>query len=420
MKICPEVSYTYYNLIEMGCLTHELDIILKLNNVDVDKIYDLEPRFFERAIKEEAERLYQTSSSIEKSLIAYYFITEMPFQMDKISTSIVNILEEIYVGKDRNDFMLSCDSEKEIELRSKKFKDLFLIDSHQKIIKETEYINNYLIEIEQKYHKYIQNINHSFQEAMVYYYSTRNFEVKDLLSSLTVDLDNTFEVKRKEEKRKEEKKIKKVFNKSLKILSKFIGKEDTKGFIKGEDFIVEGNKYNYKMKSSGNLLRNTGYLNNSSIQYSLELYNKQNDFLSNLCVVFPGSPILDQVLSVYLLIQSDSEDKLLLNSNLYNKKEENIVKDKYLCSLKNISYKDCDIKSSFLNEKLSPKEIRFKEKRNVLKSKIKRNILNKLKIPKIVKKEMIMQELTFDEKVDYVGVNISMPTHLDFLNNSLS
>jgi len=86
----------------------------------------------------------------------------------------------------------------------------------------------------------------------------------------------------------------------------------------------------------------------------------------------------------------------------------------YLDFFKKYNFKKNEMPKIF---KKSKKELFFDSKKQELSNKIKRNIFKGFNIPKIIQNELFHQELSFDEKVDYIGVGIKMPTHLDILIN---
>ncbi len=123
----------------------------------------------------------------------------------------------------------------------------------------------------------------------------------------------------KKNKKKEKKKLrlaKRMLNKSIETLTSFIGRNDLHCFIGGDEFQIEGKLFNYKVKKKEQYkLIQTQGLQNIHIPYNLDLYDKDDEYLANMCVTFNGCPILDQILSVYLMIKSDDEIALINKTN---------------------------------------------------------------------------------------------------------
>jgi len=426
IKMSSETSYCFWSGFELLDFTPEIDLGLELNDTDLDYIMDNPQNGFINDIYNTFDNWYENkSSSIEKSLIGYYFIVNSHSQLREVKLSIVNGLKDIYLGNTKETPFFNCFDcveEKEHNIPSNSLKEIFLVKNISTSLDNK--VKSFLDKYVDRYNYLTSNINHSFQEVMEYYYNVRFKDIEKPLSE-RFDFDEECIRELKQNKKivtkKETKSIKKVFNKSLKILNQFLGNERTNIFIKGNEFKLEGKLYNYVLKSKGNLLQNTKQMNNMSIQYDLQILNKENEYLSKLCVVFPDCPILDEVLSVYLMIQSGKEEDLLKSSNFFNRNEELLYKDDYICSLKGFNKSK---KNNSFSDKLnrigivkSKKELIFDNKRKDLMSKIERNLFNSCDIPKVIQNELFNQELSFDEIVDYVGVNIPTPTHMDFLNN---
>jgi len=422
MKMSSDTSYIFQSMYEELQLTPEVPIAIELMNLDVDYIHDNGNIY--RDIEINFQKWYkEESSDIEKSFLAYYFITESSFQLKEIKLHLVNILKNHYLSKNEEEssfVFLSVDDEleeqKELIIKSNSIKEIFLIKNHELLFDNfiINYLNKYIV----KYNLFTSNIKHTFEESMRWFYETHRKVDSDIIFNMEpLNIIESQSIVSKTSK-KEDKKVKRIFNKSLDVLNKFLGVSKSKSFISGDGFKLEGNLYNYKLKKLHNcLLEATKNINNNSIQYSLELYSKDNNFLSNLCVTFPGSPILDQVLSVYLMIEANQEEELLKSSNFYNRKEEFLYKDEYLSNLKGFNSKVISDDNTNVNVffKKSKKETFFDSKKLLLNQKIERNLFNGEKIPKKIIQELFNQELSFDQKMDYISIGIPMPEHMDFL-----
>lgn len=125
--------------------------------------------------------------------------------------------------------------------------------------------------------------------------------------------------------KKERVHLRKVIKKSFGILQRFIGLDKVKRFLNGEGFIIEANRFNYRLAlpHHSNLISGSKNLNAFSISYDLEILNKKdNSRICKACVVFKGSPILDQVLSAYMFLVGGEEDALLKNCGFFSKSDD--------------------------------------------------------------------------------------------------
>ena len=112
-----------------------------------------------------------------------------------------------------------------------------------------------------------------------------------------------------------------VLNKSLKIIRKFFPARDLEDFLKCIEIPVPGEMFTYgfKLRERQDLIRYSKNMSNFSISWDLNIYTKQGEKIARSCITFKNSPILDQVLSVYLMIKSNNEKELLLNSGFFDR-----------------------------------------------------------------------------------------------------
>lgn len=125
----------------------------------------------------------------------------------------------------------------------------------------------------------------------------------------------------------EKKKFRSVLKKSVGALQRFIGLDKVLRFLNGEGFIIEAKRFNYRLSlpNHRSLIEGTKNINHFSIKYDLEILNKENEKICNVCTVFNGSPILDQVLSAYMFLISGEEEEFLKNCN-FIRRQDNFYK----------------------------------------------------------------------------------------------
>lgn len=113
---------------------------------------------------------------------------------------------------------------------------------------------------------------------------------------------------------------KKAIKRGLKTLEQYIDKEDVVLFNSGDGFVVEGGLFNYRFKKSHtSLIEHTLDPISYHIPYDLIVMNKDNLELANLCIYFDETPIIDQVISAVLYLQSGNEKELIESGNFFNR-----------------------------------------------------------------------------------------------------
>ena len=113
----------------------------------------------------------------------------------------------------------------------------------------------------------------------------------------------------------------KILNKSLKIIRKFFPAKDLMDFLKCIEVVVPGELFDYgfKLRERKDLIRYSKNITTFSINWDLVIYTKLGEKIARSCITFKGSPILDQVLAVYLLLKSGKEKEILLNSGFFDR-----------------------------------------------------------------------------------------------------
>ena len=120
-----------------------------------------------------------------------------------------------------------------------------------------------------------------------------------------------------------EEEVYKRFKRSFVSLTKFLRPDEYKALFNDNNLWVEGKVYDFNIsfKNKKSILEYTKNMENYSIPYNLDLYTKQGDKLCEICIVYPGVPILDEILSTLLLIKSGQEDIILTTGNHFKKTE---------------------------------------------------------------------------------------------------
>lgn len=246
----------------------------------------------------------------------------------------------------------------------------------------------------------IQNSSIDFDKSIECY-----FQLSEKVNSFTYNTteqikkekNNLLELEKpKNNHKKEIKKARKSIRRSINIFSNFFGQQPIKAFLQGNSFTAEGKYFNYIIKPFSNtncnsndnpsdIVFHTMYPNSINIPYSLEIVDKKTNLvLSNLCVVFPQTPIIDQILAILLHIKTD---------------EENVLKTGVLFNVKNEFFNLNENQKKLFNSKPNPNQINlntnntkdellyneYKEKiisiyKKDLEKKVKKHIISKINI----------------------------------------
>ena len=208
----------------------------------------------------------------------------------------------------------------------------------------------------------------------------------------------------------ERKKLRSVLKKSIGVLQRFIGLDKLLRFLKGEGFIIEAKRFNYRLTlpNHKSLIDGTRNIDHYSIKYDLEILSKENVKICNVCTIFQGSPILDQVLSAYMFLVAGEEEEFLKNCN-FIRREDNfyeffpeLKKDNHLELQTNVLSVINSVTIDFHNRN---------QKFNKLRS-LSREYIGRHFSEEIVD-YLFTTDVSWGEAIDYVAFNIFNVTAFD-------
>jgi len=403
VSIAPDVRYCFESEIDFFSGTSsDIGYFLSQTGLNVTNIFDkIENNEIEEAeskniyknIEDRFYKWYKTEASdLEKSVLFYKFLLGLEYQLKKAEKELFAAYDKIEIKIDKRKKFKTVikQIEKKIKPNNQEENDWLMVTvtEEEKSINKIKDILDFFALLKWKYETYKKNTKYTFDEIMQIITIQNSIENENILNtSRNASFQNEIEeealqnLERKKEKKvnkKEFKLMKRMLNKSIKTLESFLPSKDVNSFINGEEFKIEGKKFNYKIKKKEQykLLQEKKSLDTYHIPYILNLYDKKDRYLANLCVVFNGCPILDQILSVYLMIQSNQEDILLDSCNFYNRSDyfetNNNIK-------KIIEQREDTINNSFGNNSISTVE--------------------QENVKKITQKEVIARKKYFKEKI---------------------
>lgn len=116
----------------------------------------------------------------------------------------------------------------------------------------------------------------------------------------------------------------KVLKRSMRLMDRMIGDGSTEIFFSKQSLTFTGRKYQFEVvkKEDVDLVANAAQPHSfGSIPYVLTLRSLDGTYLAQGCLVFPGTPALDQVVALFLNIKAGNEDEIVSKTNWYNRSD---------------------------------------------------------------------------------------------------
>lgn len=103
-----------------------------------------------------------------------------------------------------------------------------------------------------------------------------------------------------------------ALRRSLDLFRRFRPEEELRTFLDGKPLVIHGHEYDYRVRKSTNLLRHTMNPTSPHIPYDLHIMDKQGNVLAKGCVVFPKTPVIDQLLALIFHVQDVQEEQRII------------------------------------------------------------------------------------------------------------
>lgn len=188
-----------------------------------------------------------------------------------------------------------------------------LSNNHYNGVSASDAMNYLLHERNQKMINYREQVSTVYQNEIDYLDDSEDYTQRETLVEKVIGV----------KKNKAVNYAKKALKRGLKTLADYIGDDNVALFSTESGFIVEGELFNYRIrKSHTSLIGHTMNPIGCHIPYDLIVMNKENVELSNLCIYFDETPIIDQVIATVLFLQSGQEKQLIKTGNFFNRREE--------------------------------------------------------------------------------------------------
>lgn len=322
MPISCESQYCLDSMAELGRITVNIHQFAYHTRLDIDGIID------------DLEGRRHSESNLEQGVISSYdnWIKTAP-KNDKLFTSLTGVLEsELQIKEISNQIIdnIVCEYTSDI------FESGVCISSEEDLVKPENVLyfleNNsqqWLELFKQQYRVFVDsssNINISefvewdrervllmkeererIQEQFRIDYESGNFDRNSTKRQTTNVKEN-----------KMNKMAKKVVRRGVEKFSQLFGSKDIKAFITGDDFVVEGELYNYRVSKTFGILEHSARPTTGHIPYKLQFLTKDNIVLAEGCVIFEDTPVIDQLIALMLHVKNNNEDEILRNTNFSN------------------------------------------------------------------------------------------------------
>ena len=113
---------------------------------------------------------------------------------------------------------------------------------------------------------------------------------------------------------KQMKKAKKVIKKGVKTFIKLFGEDDIKAFVTGNDVIIHGEKYDYRIVKKYDIVDHAANPNRHHVPYTFQLLTKDGIVMADGCIYFENTPVIDQIIALMLHIKGGNEDEILVKT----------------------------------------------------------------------------------------------------------
>jgi hypothetical protein len=123
------------------------------------------------------------------------------------------------------------------------------------------------------------------------------------------------------------KKARKIIAKSYNFACRFFGRAEVLKLIHGDEVRIDAPAYTWGLTTRPKeLIANTINPSNTHTPFTISLYDKEGDKLCGGCVLWPGTPVLDQLVAFHLCTINEQEEAHLLEKiNLFRWTEKGLA-----------------------------------------------------------------------------------------------
>lgn len=317
MPISPESQYIIDGGFELLHLTADIHSFVYSTGLDVDGIVD-ECQQTNEDLNQKIEQCYLNwrghATAVEKTLISYDAILGSNLQLDELVGYVTNILVDAYSACQNKPVAVSRNLDLDIVGEA----DIVTVANIRKVLALPQ-LRNWDRQFTRQWRHFVDDqSNASFDELSKFDAARRQQRLnahRALMSELPHQTNELTKADRKH--------AIKVMKRSSALFKKHIGDHNLKAFLSGDAFTIDGKEFNYRIRRAQHvdLLRQAAWPDTHHIPYSLELLDKENNFLTSLCVYFDKTPALDQVIAMVLHIKHDEEMRILEKTNTLSRSE---------------------------------------------------------------------------------------------------
>ena len=331
MPICPESQYIIDCMTTLCEITVDVAEFVYHTRVDIDGLVD-ENANIRRSIIDLYRSWRPKADLNEQAYISLRGILDSEMQFDEISTYVTDKLINAYrVSNGKQSSGGFPQNNLYIEKESDMYKEENIIHLLERN-KEQEWIAM----LGTMFNDFCDVKSKLDIKGFLKWEQNRIRQISNNIASLTV---NNISPKLQKNHQKKQlialKQGKKVLKKGIKTFTNLFGQQDIKAFISGEDFIIEGDLYNYRVSKKYNLIQYSVDTYMTHIPYRLQLLTKENIVLADGCIIFENTPVIDQLIAMMLHIKNGNEEEILKKTNFFNTQDAYYA-EKYITDLKGV------------------------------------------------------------------------------------
>lgn len=105
-----------------------------------------------------------------------------------------------------------------------------------------------------------------------------------------------------------------ALRRSIDIYSRVRGADELREFLGGRLVKVKGFSYDFHIRKTTRVLAHTMEPNSGHIPYDLRIAERDKTPVAKGCIIFPGLPLLDQILALTMSVREEDDEKRLVKT----------------------------------------------------------------------------------------------------------
>lgn len=403
MPLCPESRYIIDSMTELCEVTIDITEFVYHTKVDIDDMVDRNAN-----IKSEVVNLYRgwrpSANMNEQAFISFNGMLGSEHQFNEITTYVTDKMIDAFrqsngkkspIGNGFPEINLHIETEDDM---LKEHNVLYLLERNKEQewlrMLETMFIDFVDVKSQVNMKQFLEWEHNRIQKMADAAYMAY---LPGLIDPMDDNAIKRYHKKQKQQEILQIKKGQKVLKKGIKTFTNMFGAKDIHAFITGDDFTIEGNRYNYRVSKKYDLVKFSADPRRGHIPYRLQLVTKNDVVLADGCVLFEDTPVVDQLIGMMLHIKNGNEEEILKKTNFFNT-EDAYYSEEYLVQLKGIKKPvygnhPINIADLFLDNGEREDTLKY---RPLVRPVVERVLLDMVDIPESAFRFMMKPEITYD------------------------